>query len=756
MAILSTERVPAYFSHSYRYQDRDINEHFWRLFWEHGFTFTVDPKSTIFSAPYLELMMKRSACYAAVITKRNYEYYQCSPFVLYEYGLAVQAQKPRLVFVEAGVSGRYFPPGPTVRTFNRNMLEARSGEFGDAISQLAEQSRPYHAMADQLLGKAGLLLGPVDGPYAAVLPRIRRLLEAKGYTAVEVDLRFKNNIEFALALDDLDFVLADVGEGLLPSWAFPLITGRFVPSIKLLELPGGGRERDRQLGDERLFGPLVWSELAKGLPAADEPVIYWRDPEDLFVKLERHLDKLATERTYLRSLDTGCGYFRSLDRPAARTFISNANDANAFAKRLCNALALENIPFFHYQFNNTLDLGAVWEKELLREVAGSQIFLALVTSNYRSSEWSWKEYQYAQKRARTRRIKVIPYFLENVRVADISHQGHFVANLPADEQVKTIIEDLNNVMRTKEKVNDSNSRTRTRRRTMPVDVAIMTVLPQEYQAVRKQLENITAPPLPRNARNLHGWELGEIKSPNYEHPYRAVLAMVGRAGNTTGAVAVMNTIDRFQPSYVLLVGIAGGREVESLKKGDVVVSDQIWGYEYGKVINGRFEPRLNYIHQSDSALRIAADVLDIRHPDWRSAVTEEPPEGECSSIVRTGVVASGEKVVDDVSAAFFKSVLDKWDKIMAIEMEGLGAATAVQNAVSAGLPIGFCMIRGISDIPQSRARSERAKSAQRGATDDPTQTEERDTWKPYASDAAGAFATQLIRLGWPKAPINAS
>ena len=96
-------RIPLYFSHSYRRADREINAYFWRAFHDAGFSFTVDPETTSMYTTALELMMARSVGFAAVVTFREEaEYYQCSPFIMYEYGLAVQAHQPRIVVRTSG------------------------------------------------------------------------------------------------------------------------------------------------------------------------------------------------------------------------------------------------------------------------------------------------------------------------------------------------------------------------------------------------------------------------------------------------------------------------------------------------------------------------------------------------------------------------------------------------------------------------------------------------------------------------------
>src|SRR6266545_2334208 len=94
-------RIPSYLSHSYRVADRGVNEFFWDLIWDSGFTCTVDPEAAVFSATHLEMLIERSPCLIAILTHRPQQpYCRCSPFSVYEHGLAVLAQKSHLAFVE--------------------------------------------------------------------------------------------------------------------------------------------------------------------------------------------------------------------------------------------------------------------------------------------------------------------------------------------------------------------------------------------------------------------------------------------------------------------------------------------------------------------------------------------------------------------------------------------------------------------------------------------------------------------------------
>src|SRR6266446_2769823 len=150
------DKISIYYSHSYRGRDREVNAFFWELFWRAGFTFSVDPHSDVLSTPYLEYMMKGSAGFVAVVTRRpEQQFYLCSPFILYEYGLALLAHKPRLIFVEHSVAGRFFPPGNSDReVFRRNDLEADRERFKERIRHFSEKVRPYRRAGSKLRGKA--------------------------------------------------------------------------------------------------------------------------------------------------------------------------------------------------------------------------------------------------------------------------------------------------------------------------------------------------------------------------------------------------------------------------------------------------------------------------------------------------------------------------------------------------------------------------------------------------------------------------
>lgn len=339
-------------------------------------------------------------------------------------------------------------------------------------------------------------------------------------------------------------------------------------------------------------------------------------------------------------------------------------------------------------------------------------------------------------------MTIVPYFLEDVQERKLP-QGKMLVGKHEDEQIKTIVSDLDDLLRD-ERIHEKEKIKR--KELSEVDVAIITILPEEYKAVLGHLENTYPAPATQEQPNLYAWEIGEVSSETYQQPYRVVLAMAGEPGSDRAVLTTLATIERWNPRYLLVVGIAGGLQAGKVAKGDVVVSDDIWNYEYGKY-EAKYSPRQKYRYRSDTPIITAAQALEIKGAEWRAKLKIRHPERSGSLSLVVGPVASGDKVIDDLTSEFFQSVLRAEPKLIAVEMEGAGAGAAIKGALEKGRPaVGFAMIRGISDLPLAQAVAEAGVK--------PNQTSERDTWKSFAAEAAACFTVELIRGGWPVPPLE--
>lgn len=265
-----------------------------------------------------------------------------------------------------------------------------------------------------------------------------------------------------------------------------------------------------------------------------------------------------------------------------------------------------------------------------------------------------------------------------------------------------------------------------------VDIVILTVLPEEFTAMRRCLR------APRSATSLparlnrYAWEIGEIPLRGAEQVFTVALGMLGQAGTVAGALAARDACDIWNPDYLFFVGIAGGFAVDGITNGDVVISNMIYGYEYGK-IDRDFHPRNHLTFKADiSLLNKALSFADKGDGSW----LEESPVyfEEFRPNVKKGDIASGDKVIDSPGHDFFAQVLRAFGRIHAVEMEGAGVAAAIDQIKDRSV-VRFLMIRGISDMPRASSGEE------------PRGTEERDLWKKRAALAAAAFTAAFIADG---------
>jgi len=170
------------------------------------------------------------------------------------------------------------------------------------------------------------------------------------------------------------------------------------------------------------------------------------------------------------------------------------------------------------------------------------------------------------------------------------------------------------------------------------------------------------------------------------------------------------------------VGIAGGARDKGgyLRLGDVLVPEQVVGYELAKVHDTGPERRYEVYRPAPELIEAAKSVTPA---EWALTVAVPRPDGESGRTlprVHFGPVLSGEKVIAD--EALMASLRVGWPKAVGVEMEGLGVALASYR----GGP-GFLLVKAVCDF------ADRTKD---------------DAWHPYAAEAAARFAVALIaRLG---------
>ena len=155
-----------------------------------------------------------------------------------------------------------------------------------------------------------------------------------------------------------------------------------------------------------------------------------------------------------------------------------------------------------------------------------------------------------------------------------------------------------------------------------------------------------------------------------------VLAIAcGRMGSVASAVITTRVIEKFNPSLVLMLGIAAGIKGKA-EIGDILVADSCWDWGNGKrtVEKGRpkflsaphhiqLKPKFRIEFQD---IAVKRTFLDEIFDKWKGDLPK------CRLNLKVGPIASGSAVLEDESIV--GAILEQHREIVGIEMEGYGVA----------------------------------------------------------------------------------
>jgi nucleoside phosphorylase len=245
------------------------------------------------------------------------------------------------------------------------------------------------------------------------------------------------------------------------------------------------------------------------------------------------------------------------------------------------------------------------------------------------------------------------------------------------------------------------------------DVVIITALEKERDAVLRYLDS------PQLVENLDKTFHTALIKTHIDTTYQIIVICLHCMGNVTSALATQKIITNFNPSYIILAGIAGGVPKDNRDLGDVIVGEQIVYYELGKQIEfktqRRYEP-----HRPPKLLLDKAKNLSPEN--WAFSLKAQRPDnitGKTIPKVHFGVVASGDKVIADSSLR--DELQSHWPQLVGVDMEAAGAALA---AYDSNFMPGILIVKGICDWADGS---------------------KNDIWQEYAAESSASFVVELLK-----------
>src|SRR5947209_10449238 len=255
----------------------------------------------------------------------------------------------------------------------------------------------------------------------------------------------------------------------------------------------------------------------------------------------------------------------------------------------------------------------------------------------------------------------------------------------------------------------------------PADVAILTILPEAYEAVMRIFGLSTF-----ENREGYQWTTGTIGKGGDE-----LLIVLGQPldrENVPAATFTQTMIQGWRPRYFLLVDIGGGvKGRDAVNLGDVVTHTVLHYYDHYKVEgSGSRSPRQFPIAGASTWLRELSRRPGQRDDaSWIDRIAVPRP-GKGAPKVLPGEMLVGGAIQSN--SPLLLELLEAYPKVLVVEMEGVGAGRAVIDAVHGHVPE-FLVIRGVSDYCNVDQRRNQTT---------------RDRWRYYAAAAAAAHAHALV------------
>jgi adenosylhomocysteine nucleosidase len=237
-------------------------------------------------------------------------------------------------------------------------------------------------------------------------------------------------------------------------------------------------------------------------------------------------------------------------------------------------------------------------------------------------------------------------------------------------------------------------------------IGIVTVIAEEAAAVRSSLGLE-----PVNIGSL-SFDVGILQARDKPITLAATRALA--QGQESAVTAYNHLREHFDPAIVVLTGIAGGFH-RDVRLGDVVVATRVVCYDLRKETPTGTSYR-GQEQQAPAVIGHAVNEFFTARGEPAEFHVAGPGNAEDTIRVLNGPIGSGNAVIADRDSEILKYLARFNDKILAVDMEAAGFSHAYHDGLAAsGRPLGWLVIRGISDDASPKKNDDYHQLAARNA-----------------------------------------
>lgn len=209
------------------------------------------------------------------------------------------------------------------------------------------------------------------------------------------------------------------------------------------------------------------------------------------------------------------------------------------------------------------------------------------------------------------------------------------------------------------------------------DVAIITALDGEFQAIKSTFgfSKFSSP----NDTLIY---YSGVVNTNANNNVKVITCCVNQMGMQSAAAVASKVISKFSPKLVIVAGICAGLKEASLSLGDIVVANQCWNYESGKISEGQsdeefiFKPDLQLLTTNQSEISKIRDFSNQNSSVSKMYHEFNGNKPEKVPAIHFGSIGSGPYVL--ASKKYLQKLIKTDRKLIAIDMEGYGIYKACE------------------------------------------------------------------------------